>query len=196
MRGTQRLFLLAPELLQLRQDTHQKERTMTNGSWIAVSALVGLMATSAANASLITIDANAYTSGTDVSNAFTGVTLSHLTWTSAGKQTNPVYAAECADVSNPSSPCSAIGPASFGRMTSTSTVSPSWFSSSSVIINCLKQNYSYCYSTPQHLLEASFDQATDFVTVDSTHSSSPATVAMSASTPSRTRRRSNSSITT
>ena len=145
---------------------------MTNGSWIALSALCGLLATSAAQAELITIDADAYAPGTDVSNAFDGVSLAHLTFTSAGLQSTSVYAAGCANVSNPSSICSAIGPASFGYQTSTGAINSYWYSTASPIINCLNQNYSYCYNgTPQHLLEVSFDAATGFVQFESTFGS-------------------------
>jgi hypothetical protein len=145
---------------------------MTNGSWIASSALLGLLATSAAQADLITIDADVYAPGTDVSNVFDGVSLAHLTFTSAGMQSTAVYAAGCADVSNPNSACSAIGPASFGYQASTGSINGFWYSTGSPIINCVNQNYSYCYnSTPQHLLEVSFDSATGLVQFESTYGS-------------------------
>lgn len=145
---------------------------MTKGSWVTSSALFGLLATSAAHASLITIDADAYTPGTDVSNVFLGVSLAHLTFLSgSGVQSTPVYATNCADVSNPNSICSAIGPASFGWQTSTGIIRSHWNSDASPIINCLRQNYPYCYAQPQHLLEVSFDAATDFIQVDSTYGS-------------------------
>ena len=63
---------------------------MTNGSsWVAASALVGLMATSAALADFTTIDADPYAPGTDVSNVFDGVTLSHVTWANGGYPFTP-----------------------------------------------------------------------------------------------------------
>lgn len=141
---------------------------MTNGSWVALSALVGLMATSAAQADLITIDADAYAPGTNVSNAFAGVTLSHLTFTSTGTQSDGVYAAGCA----PGAPvCNALGTASFGWQNAAGTTLASWNSTASYIGNCLSQIRSYCYAERQNLLSVSLDTATDFIQFDSTYGS-------------------------
>lgn len=139
---------------------------MTRGSWVAMSALCGLMATSAAQADLITIDADAYAPGTNVSNAFDGVTLSHLTFTSAGMQSNAVYAAGC-PAGSPH--CAGLGAASFGYQNRLGNISAFWYSNSPPIGSCLRQNYPYCYNERQDLLEVSFDQATDFIQFDSTH---------------------------
>jgi hypothetical protein len=81
---------------------------MTNGSSVAVSALLGLMATSAAQADLTTIDADAYAPGTDVSNVFDGVTLTHLTFAAGTSQSSAAYAAGCTG----QPVCSALGAAS------------------------------------------------------------------------------------
>lgn len=139
---------------------------MTNGSWVAVSALAGLMATSAAHAELLTIDADAYAPGADVSTVFDGVTLSHLTFTAAGIQSSDVYSAGCAAGAPV---CNALGAASFGWQNAAGTTSANWSSSNSAIGNCLRQNYSYCYSSPQHLLDVSLAAATDFIAFDSTY---------------------------
>jgi hypothetical protein len=140
---------------------------MTNGSWIAMSVLAGLMATSAAQASLITIDADGYAAGTNLSNSFPGVTLSHVTFTAAGKQTSNVYAAPCSS----GAACTALGAASFGRQNAAGTNIATWYSTASYIRNCLTTNYSYCYAEPQHLLGVTFDDPTDYVQFDSTYGS-------------------------
>lgn len=137
---------------------------MTNGSWVALSTLVGLMATSAARADLITIDADAYAPGTDVSNVFDGVTLSHVTFTAAGVQSSAVYAAGCSG-----SRCSALGAASFGWQNASGNINPTWYSTARYINTCLSQIRSYCYAEGQHVLEVSLDTATDFIQFDSTH---------------------------
>lgn len=142
---------------------------MTNGSWVAMSALVGLMATSAAQANSITIDADLYTPGTDVSTVFSGVTLSHLTFSAAGMQVGSVYAAGCTPGA---AVCTALGAASFGWQDANGVIQPSWYSSSSLIGNCLSQLYPYCYnlsSIPQSLLEVALDAPTDFIQFDSTY---------------------------
>lgn len=133
-----------------------------------MSALLGLMATSAAHADLITIDADGYAPGTDVSHAFGGVTLSHLSFSSAGMQRNSVYARDCAGAV-----CNALGTASFGYQTANGNISSNWYSDGSTIGNCLRQTYSFCYnsSIPQALLEVSLDAATDFIQFDSTYGS-------------------------
>jgi len=139
---------------------------MTNGSWVAMSALAGLLATSAASADLITIDADAYAPGTDVSTVFDGVTLSHLTFTVAGMQSSPVYSAGCSGLPV----CNALGTASFGWQQANGTINSHWYSSDSAIGNCLRQNYPYCYNRmAQQLLEVSLDTATDFIEFDSTY---------------------------
>lgn len=139
---------------------------MTNGSWIAMSALAGLLMTSAASAGLVTIDADPYAPGTDVSTVFAGVTLSHLTFTVAGMQSSPVYSAGCSGTPD----CAALGAASFGRLHANGTINAYWYSRDSSIGNCLRQNYSYCYNgTAQQLLDVSLDTATDFIQFDSTY---------------------------
>jgi hypothetical protein len=142
---------------------------MTNGPWVAMSALVGLMATSAAQADLITIDADAYAPGTDVSNAFDGATLSHLTFSPTGMQRSSVYAAGCTG-----EVCDALGTASFGYEGRNDTIRASWYSTAATIGNCFTRIISFCYnnnSLPEHLLEVSFDAATDFIQFDSTYGS-------------------------
>ena len=137
---------------------------MTNGSWIALG-LIGLMATSAARADLITIDADAYAPGTDISNVFEGVTLSHVTFTATGMQSSAVYAA--APCAGPE--CSVIGTASFGWQTAAGNINPAWYSTARYVNTCVSQIRSYCYAEPQHVLEVSLDVATDFIQFEATH---------------------------
>jgi hypothetical protein len=142
----------------------------TRPQYKEASALFGFLATSSAQPTFITIDADIYAPGTNVSDVFPGVSLAHLTFLSgSGLQSNPVYATECSDVSNPDSICSAIGPAAFGWQTPTGAGRLHWYSTASYIINCLQRNNPYCYYDPQHLLEVSFDAATNYVQFDSTH---------------------------
>ncbi|WP_153067339.1 hypothetical protein [Steroidobacter cummioxidans] len=140
---------------------------MTNGSWIAMSAVAALLTTSAASAGLITIDADPYAPGTDVSTVFAGVTLSHLTFTVAGMQASPVYSAGCSGTPD----CAALGAASFGWLQANGTITKAWYSRDSAMGNCVRQNYPYCYnsSPAQQLLSVSLDTATDFIQFDSTY---------------------------
>jgi hypothetical protein len=166
------MFYAAGIELAASTDPNTRKLAMTKGTWLVSSALFGFLATSSAQPAFVTIDADIYAPGTDVSNVFPGVTLAHLTFLSgSGLQSTPVYAGECSDMSNPNSICSAIGPASFGWQTSTGTSRLHWNSTASYIINCLRRNNPYCYNEPQHLLEVSFDAATNYVQFDSTHSS-------------------------
>jgi hypothetical protein len=138
---------------------------MTRESWLAMTGLCVLLMTSAAQAHLITLDAGAHASGTEVSGAFDGVTLSHVTFTPTGMQSSAVYATGCTPGARG---CDALGTTSFGWQKASGKAFSSWSSSSEVIGNCLQQNHADCYSQPQHLLEVSLEHATDFIHFDST----------------------------
>ena len=142
---------------------------MTNGSWIAVSALVGLMTTSAAQADFTTIDADPYAPGADVSNVFDGVTLSHVTFTSGAYQSTAAYSSSCGTAPSPF--CNALGLAAFAWQTPTGTFNRNWTVDSIATVETCLQNpaYSRCSSVPQHILELSFDADTDFIQFDSTY---------------------------
>lgn len=143
---------------------------MTNGSWVAMSTLVGLVATSAAHADFTTIDADPYALGTDVSNVFDGVTLSHVTFANGGYQSTAAYTSGCA-VATPNPFCNALGLATFAWQTATGTFSRNWTVDSMTTVEyCLQHpEYSRCASVPQHILELSFDTDTDFIQFDSTY---------------------------
>ncbi|HEY5756804.1 MAG TPA: PEP-CTERM sorting domain-containing protein [Steroidobacter sp.] len=138
---------------------------MSKETWVAVSGLCVLLATSAAQAHLVTLDAGAYAPGAEVSRAFEGVALSHVTFTPTGMQSSAVYATGCTPGARG---CDALGTTSFGWQKASGKAFTSWSSSSELIGHCLGQNHPDCYSQPQHLLEVSLQQATNFIQFDST----------------------------
>ncbi|MFC4311725.1 hypothetical protein ACFPN2_21750 [Steroidobacter flavus] len=132
---------------------------MTNGSWVAMSALLGLMATAAAHADFTTLDADPYAAGTDVSNISDHVTLSRLTWANGAYQSSPVTSASCGTGVNPF--CNSLGVASFGSYT---------VDNMTTVQTCLVDpTYAGCASPAQHILELTFDTETDFVQFDATY---------------------------
>ncbi|WP_129782252.1 hypothetical protein [Peristeroidobacter soli] len=141
---------------------------MTNGSWVALSALIGLMATATARADITTIDADLYSVGTDISNVFEHVTLSHITWASGGYVSTPVYPSSCGTA--PNSFCDGLGLAAFAWPTATG-YSRNWTSDNMTTVQTCLTNpaFSRCAGVPQHLLELSFDAETDFIQFDSTY---------------------------
>ncbi len=154
---------------------------MTHGPWIAMGALLGLMASAVAQADFTTIDADPYTPGTDVSNAFDGVTLSHITWASGAYQSTPAYSASCGTAPNPF--CNSLGVASLGWQTPTGGISQGWtVDNMTTVQTCLVDpTYAGCESVPQHILELSFDTETDFIQFDATYrNNNPAVLAFDA----------------
>lgn len=67
---------------------------MSNKTWVAMTGVCVLMATSAAQAHLIPICVEAYESGTEVAGAVAGVTRSFVTFTEAGAQAKPLAAVD------------------------------------------------------------------------------------------------------
>ena len=142
---------------------------MKKGLAIAFSCMAGALLTPAANAALITIDADSHAAGTDISHAFDGISLAHLTFVpGSGLRRDGVYAAGCADVGNPNSECSALGPASFGHQADNGTISNTWVWTDFGSRYCLTLGYTYCESSPHDILEVTFDSGTDFVQFNST----------------------------
>jgi hypothetical protein len=130
------------------------------------------MATSAAHADYTTIDADPYAPGTDVSNVFEGVTLSHLTWASGTYQSTPVHSASCGGSgTNPF--CNSLGLAHLGSFT---------VDNMTTVQTCLVDpTYAGCSSAAQHILELSFDTETDFIQFDATYrNNNPAVLAFDA----------------
>jgi hypothetical protein len=138
---------------------------MSKETWVAMTGLCVLLMTSAAQAHLITLDAGAHGPGIEVSRAFDGVALSHVTFTPTGVQSSAVYAMGCTPGSRG---CDALGTTMFGWQKANGKAFTSWSSRSELIGNCLQQNHADCYSQPQHLLEVTLDRATDFIQFDST----------------------------
>ncbi|MFC4311724.1 PEP-CTERM sorting domain-containing protein [Steroidobacter flavus] len=138
---------------------------MTSKSWLAMSGLCLLLAMSAAQPHPITIDASSYAPGAVVGGAYEGITLSHVTFTETGLQTSAVYALGCTPETRG---CDAQGTAMFGWQKANGKAFTSWNSSAGLISDCLQQHHADCYSQPQHLLEVTFDRATDFIQFDAT----------------------------
>jgi hypothetical protein len=135
---------------------------MNKTSWVVMPGLCVLLATSAAQAHLITIDAAAHAPGAEVGNAYEGVTLSHVTFTETGMQSGAVYAQGCTGVRE----CDPRGTTTFGWQKASGKALTYWYANPDLLGNCLQQNQSSCDS--QHLLEVSLAQATDFIRFDST----------------------------
>ena len=127
-------------------------------------ALASSLFASLASANPVTIDLDGITAGTDVSYAFSGVTLRHL---SVIQDVNGngllvednVYAKECPTTSDPKSMCSALGSGYFG----------SFVADSSVSINCITGSPYPCRRSPHRFLDVRFDFAVRDVAIDATH---------------------------
>jgi hypothetical protein len=128
-----------------------------------VLALGSSLLASVASANPVTIDLDGITEGTDVSHAFSGVTLRHLSIVNGtnGAQlvVDNVYAKECPTTSDPNSMCSALGSGYFGTFVAESNVS----------INCITGNPSPCRWSPHRFLDVTFDFAVQEVAIDATH---------------------------
>jgi hypothetical protein len=120
-----------------------------------------------ASANPVTIDLDGIAAGTDVSNAFSGVTLRQhrVVRDSEGDGvlvTENVYAVACPPTSNPEqSMCYPLGSSYFGAGYSESTMS----------IHCLFGDPNPCRWNPHRFLDVAFDFAVQEVTIDSTHRS-------------------------
>ncbi|WP_129782247.1 PEP-CTERM sorting domain-containing protein [Peristeroidobacter soli] len=138
---------------------------MIRQSWLAMFGLCTLLAAQGVWAVPITIDAGAYVSGTEVGDTYEGITLSHVTFTEAGRQSSAVYAHGCTPGARG---CDALGTTMFGWQKANGKAFSSWNSNAGLIGNCLQQLHADCYSQPQHLLEVTFERATDFIQFYST----------------------------
>ena len=138
-------------------------------------ALASSLLASFANANPVTIDPDGLAEGTDLSTAFSGVTLRHLTFVTdtSGTQlvVNNVYAKECPTTSDPDSECSALGSGHFGHQTTTGAIDGNFSAESSASIYCITNNPNACRFSPHHFLDVTFDSAVQTVTIDATHRS-------------------------
>lgn len=130
-------------------------------------ALASSLLASFASANPVTIDLDGIAAGTDVSYAFSGVTLRHhsVIRDSNGDGvlvTDNVYAKECPPTSDPEqSLCYPLGSGYFG----------SFVAESSMSITCITGNPNPCRWSAHRFLDVSFDFAVQEVTIDSTHRS-------------------------
>ncbi|GFE83605.1 hypothetical protein GCM10011487_56050 [Steroidobacter agaridevorans] len=105
---------------------------MSKKSWVAMTGLCVLMATSAAQAHLIPICVEAYESGTEVSGAVDGATRTHVTFTRA---------------SRPAGAAPAVG------MKSNEKAGPYWSASSGPLGNCQQLDISSSHARSRPLPE-------------------------------------------
>jgi hypothetical protein len=138
-------------------------------------ALASSLLASFANANPVTIDPDGLAEGTDISTAFSGVTLRHLTIVNgasgADLVVDNVYVKECPTTSDPNSECSALGSGHFGYQTTTGAIEGSFSAESSASIYCITNNPNPCRFSPHHFLDVTFDFAVQAVTIDATHRS-------------------------
>lgn len=138
-------------------------------------ALVSSFLASVAAANPVTLDPDGLAEGTDLTHAYSGVTLRHLTIVtdSSGTRlaTDNVYVKECPTTSDPNSECSALGSGHFGYQTSTGTIAGNFSAESNSSINCIRNNPNPCRFFPHDFLDVSFDFAVQAVAIDATHRS-------------------------
>lgn len=138
-------------------------------------ALASSFLASFANANPVTIDLDGIPEGTDVTNAFSGVTLRHITVVTGSSGTSlvvdNVYAKECPTTSDPDSECSLLGSGHFGYQTSTGAIAGSFSSDSTSSISCITSNPNSCRWSPHDFLDVTFDFPVQAVSIDATHRS-------------------------
>lgn len=139
-------------------------------------ALASAVLASVASANPVTLDPDGLVEGTDLSTAYSGVTLRHITVVTDASGNgslvvNNVYAKECMDTWDPDSECSALGSAHFGHPSTAGTIGGSFNSDSTVSINCITNNPNPCRWSPHDFLDVSFDFAVQQVAIDATHRS-------------------------
>ena len=137
-------------------------------------ALGSSLLASFASANPVTIDPDGIAEGTDLTNAFSGVTLRHITVVTgtSGQElvVDSVYAKECTS-SDPYAMCSALGSGHFGYQTTTGEIAGSFVSESSASIYCITNNPSSCKWSPHHFLDVTFDSPVQSVTINAAHRS-------------------------
>lgn len=140
--------------------------------WWAVAAS---LLVSVANANPVTIDPVGLAEGTDLTYAFSGLTLRHLKIVNGASGTelvvDNVYAKACPTTWDPNSECSALGSGHFGYQTSTGAIAGSFSAESSASIYCITDNPRACRFSPHDFLDVTFDFAVEAVSIDATHRS-------------------------
>lgn len=148
--------------------------------WLALisSLLAASLLASVASANPVTIDPDGLAEGTDLSTAYSGVTLRHIEVVNDASSPNGtrlvvgnVYAKECTTPSDPRSECPLLGSGHFGYQTATGGIAASFSAESSASINCITNNSGSCKWFPHHFLDVGFDFAVQAVSIDGTHRS-------------------------
>lgn len=139
--------------------------------WILASSLL----VSFANANPVTIDPDGIAEGTDISNAFSGVTLRYITVVNGpdGGElvVDNVYAKECPTTSDPNSTCSALGSGFFGYQATAGDIRAGFSSESTSSIYCITDDPNPCRWSSHNFLDVIFDSAVETVSIDATHRS-------------------------
>jgi hypothetical protein len=139
--------------------------------------LASSLLASFANANPVIIDPDGLAEGTDLSTAYSGVTLRHITLVTDANGdeqvvVDNVYANECPTTSDPNSECSALGSGYFGYLHTTGAIWGSFGAASSASINCITGgNPNACRSMQHDFLDVTFDFAVQAVTIDGVHRS-------------------------
>jgi hypothetical protein len=138
-------------------------------------ALAASLLASFASANPVTLDPDGLAEGTDLSAAYSGVTLRHITIVPGANGmelvVDNVCAKECPATSNPNSECSALGSGHFGYQTSTGAIAGSFSAESNSSISCITNNPNACRFFPHDFLDVTFDFAVEAVSIDATHRS-------------------------
>lgn len=144
---------------------------------IASLALVASLLTSFAHADTVTIDPEGLAEGTDISNAYSGVTLRHYSVVrdvdapnGARLVVDNVYVKECPTAGDHNTKCGQLGTGHFGYQGSTGDIWPSFVSESTSSINCITSgNPGPCKWNAHEFLDVTFDSAVQTVSIDATH---------------------------
>lgn len=140
-------------------------------------ALASFLLASFASADPVTIDPDGLAEGTDISNAYPGVTLRHYSVVrdvsapdGARVVMDNVYVKECLTPWDPRTKCGQLGTGHFGYQSTTGDIWSSFVSESNLSINCITtSNPGPCKWTGHEFLDVTFDSAVQAVTIDATH---------------------------
>ena len=146
----------------------------------ACLALASFLVASFASADPVTIDPDGLTEGTNISNAFSGVTLRHFSVVNDASAPNgvrvvqdDVYVKECPITTpDPQVICSPLGSGYFGYQTTTGNIGSSFSAESTSSIRCITGgNPRSCRFMQHDFLDVTFDFPVQEATIDSTHRS-------------------------
>lgn len=140
-------------------------------------ALAASLLASFAHADTVTIDPDGLAEGTDISNAYSGVTLRHYSVVRDASAPNGarvvvdnVYVKECLTPSDPREKCGQLGTGYFGYQRTTGDIWGNFIVQSIYSINCITtSNPGPCKWDDHEFLDVTFDAAVEAVTIDATH---------------------------